>query len=96
MGPAYAAADGLDAAVDFGNHSAGDNSLMAKFGHLAHIDNRDQRIFILFIAEQAADICHQDQLQRAELRRNAGSGDIRIDVVNLPLWLPPTVATIGI
>ena len=77
------AADRLDAAVDLRDHAAADDALALELRHVADVHDRDQRVFVVPVAQQADDVGHQNQLARAELRRDARRRDVGVDVVHL-------------
>lgn len=81
----------------FGNHPAGDDSLVFQMGDLADLHHRDERAVVLLVPQQAAHVGHQHQLFRAKGGGDAGGGDVGVDVVGFAVVFPgrAMVATTG-
>ena len=84
--PAHAPPDGLHAAVHLGNHASADNALVLQLRHVADIDKRDDGAFVVLIAQKAPDIRHQNQFFRAHFGGDARRGNVRVDVVDFPVF----------
>ena len=85
MSAVDAVANRFHAAVDLGDHAAFDNAVAFEHWYLADVDDGDQGIVVIDVAEQAADIGHEDQLFRADLRGDLCRRQIGVDVVDVPV-----------
>ena len=75
--------DGVSAALDFGDHAAGNDAVIFQLTSLFEGDFREQRIGIVLIFEDAIDIGHGKHTFRIEGAGNLGRCRIGVDVVGL-------------
>ena len=78
-----AVAHRLYTAVDFRNHAAGDDSVTLEHGNLADVDNGNQALVVVNVAQQTANVGHQNQFFRAQLCRNLRRGKVGVDVIHI-------------
>ena len=72
---------GVDTALDFGNHPAADNPAGEQGGDLLQPDLPDQGAVILGVPEHAADIGEENELLRPQGDGQLGGRRIGVDVV---------------
>lgn len=72
-------------AVNFGNHAAGNDSLFFQLWNSRNLHNWNNRIFIIFVPQQATDIRHQNEFLRMQTSCNLRRRNICIDVVNFSM-----------
>ena len=73
--------DSVRHALDLGQHTARDDALCLVALDLGKLDLGDQRRFIVFVAEQADNIRHADELFRVQRNRNFSRRRVGVDVV---------------
>ena len=81
VGTGNAAADAVHAALQLGDHAAGNDAFLDEGGHLGHMHHMDEGVFILGVAQDAAHIGEQDELFRFEGHGQLGGGGVGVDVV---------------
>ncbi len=63
-----------DTALDFGNHSAGNDPVMNLRTRLLDVEDPNQRIGVVAIAQHPRDVRHQHELLRLQRRRDLPTG----------------------
>ena len=76
--------DGLDAAVDLGNHAAGDGALVFERLDVLNVEVADD-VAHLDVVAQALDVGEDDELFRAERAGELARGGVAVDVVGVAL-----------
>ena len=75
--------EGFGAALDFGQHAAGKNTVGTEFGDVGGADRRDHRTFIFAVAQDTGDITDKNQFACAQRFGDLAGGSVGIDIVNL-------------
>lgn len=76
--------DGLDAAVDLGDHAAGDGALVFERLDVLNVEVADD-IAHLDVVAQALDVGEDDELFRTERAGELARGGVAVDVVGVAL-----------
>ena len=70
-------------------YAAADDAGRDECVRLCRMDDGDERVGVVLVAQDAADVGHGDEALRAELTRDARGRGVGVDVVDVPLRVAP-------
>ena len=75
----------VDAAFGFRNHAAANDAALYERGNFVRLYDRDERVRVVLVLKNAADICHGYKALRVERAGDLRRGGVRVYVIDIAL-----------